>query len=246
MIIDAHAHVGRGRYKSLAAEDLLAQMDEAGVDGAVICPVEEQIVVENRAGNESMLALMKAYPSRLFGFAVANPWFGGQAEEELARALANGLRGLKLHPVIQGFSPNDPIVYPLIEMAARAGVPVYIHSGTAHYGEPFKVAELARRYPEVTFILGHAGASDFWYDLPRCRQFAPNLLFETSRNGPANYHNMMLNLGAEAIVFGSNVPESLYSLELASVRDVVVEQEDLDRVLGLNIARALGEVGYDR
>jgi len=179
----------------------------------------------------------------LVGFAVANPWYGPQAEEELQRALGEGLRGLKLHPVIQGFSPNDPIVYPLIEVAARAGVPVYVHSGTAHYGEPFKVVELARRYPEVTFIMGHAGASDFWYDLPRCQQFAPNLLFETSRNGPANYHHMMLNLGVDAIVFGSNLPESVYSLELATARDVVTEQADLDKVLGLNMARVLGEVG---
>ena len=246
MIIDAHAHVGRGRYKSLSPGDLLDQMDANEVDYAVICPVEEQIVLDNRAGNDAILSAVKAHWHRLIGFAVANPWYGRQAEEELQRALAEGLRGLKLHPVLQGFSPNDPLVYPLVEVAARAGIPIYVHSGTAHYGEPFKVAELARCYPKATFIMGHAGASDFWYDLPRCQQFAPNLLFETSRNGPANYNHMLLNLGADAIVFGSNLPESLYALELASARDVVTEGADLDKVLGLNMARALGEVGNDR
>ena len=35
-------------------------------------------------------------------------------------------------------------------------------------------------------------------------------------------------------------------VRVSELRDVVVEQDDLDLVLGLNIARALGEVGYDR
>lgn len=52
MIIDAHAHLGQGRYKSLAPEELLRQMDEHGIDRAVICPVEEQIILHNREGND--------------------------------------------------------------------------------------------------------------------------------------------------------------------------------------------------
>jgi uncharacterized protein len=241
MIIDAHAHVGHGRYKSLATDDLLRQMDEHGVDRAIICPVEEQIVLHNREGNDFILAQVRRHPNRFVGFAVANPWYGQLAVEELRRALGEGLRGLKLHPVIQGFSVNDEIVAPLIETAAGHRVPVYVHSGTAHFGEPFKVAEVARRYPGVTFIMGHSGASDFWYDIPRCHQFAPNLLFETSRNGPANYVHLTQTVGADCMVFGSNAPESLYPLEMASIRDVVTDQAELDKIFGQNIARALGE-----
>lgn len=242
MIIDAHAHVGQGRYKSLAPEELLRQMDEHGIDRAVICPVEEQIILHNREGNDFILAQVRQRASRFIGFAVANPWYGEAAVEELKRALGEGLRGLKFHSTFQGFSVNDPIAYPLVEVAAEHGVPVYSHTGSAHFGEPFKLAELARRYPEVSFIMGHSGASDFWNDVPRCHQFAPNILFETSRNGPANYNHLMLNIGADCLVFGSNAPESLYPLEMASIRDVVKEQSDLDKIFGQNIARALGEV----
>ena len=242
MIIDAHAHVGHGRYKSLPPEELLRQMDEYGVDRAVICPVEEQIILYNREGNDFILAQVRRYSTRFIGFAVANPWYGPAAVEELKRALGEGLRGLKLHPTFQGFSVNDPIAYPLVETAARYGVPIYVHTGTPHFGEPFKLVELARRYPEVTFIMGHAGASDFWYDLPRCHRFAPNILFETSRNGPANYHHMALNIGADYLVFGSNAPESSYPLEMASIRDVFKDPADLDKIFGLNMARALGEM----
>jgi predicted TIM-barrel fold metal-dependent hydrolase len=241
MIVDAHAHVGQGRYKSLTPEALLEQMDASGIGRAVICPVEEQIILHNREGNAYILSQVRRYPTRFVGFAVANPWYGEAAVKELARALGEGLRGLKLHPTLQGFAVNDPIAYPLVEQAGRYGVPVYVHTGTAHFGEPFKLAELARRYPEVTFIMGHAGASDFWYDLPRCHQCAPNILFETSRNGPGNYRRMALELGADYLVFGSNAPESLYALEMASIRDAITDQAELEKILGLNMVRVLKE-----
>lgn len=241
MIIDAHAHIGQGRYKSLSGDELLRQMDENGIDRAVICPVEEQITAFNRQGNEDILAQTRRHPDRFTGFAVANPWFGQNAVDELKRALGEGLCGLKLHPVIQGFSINDTIVHPLIEVAAQCRVPIYSHTGTAHFGEPFKLAELARCYPHVLFIMGHSGSSDFWSDLERCHQFAPNILFETSRNGPSKYTNLVKTIGVDHIVFGSNAPELLYPLELASIRDVITDRDDLEKILGLNMKRALGE-----
>jgi uncharacterized protein len=242
MIIDGHAHVGHGRYKSLSPDELLRQMDAHGVDRAVICPVEEQIVVHNRAGNDFILEQVRRHPTRFVGFAVSNPWFDRVSVEEVRRALGEGLRGLKFHPVIQGFSIDDPIVDPLIELAARHRAPVYVHSGTAHFGEPFKVAEAARRHPDVTFIMGHSGASDFWSDIPRCHQFAPNILFETSRNGPANFVHLVQNIGADRLVFGSNAPESLYPLEMASIREAIRDPADLAMILGHNLARVLAEV----
>jgi len=241
MIIDAHAHVGHGRYKSLSGEELLRQMDNNNIDRAIICPVEEYITVFNHQGNDEIIALVNRFPNRFTGFAVANPWFGQEAVNELERALGEGMHGLKLQPVIQGFSMNDAIVYPLIEVAAHHRVPVYAHTGTAHFGEPFKLVELARRFPEVNFIMGHSGSSDFWSDLGRCHQFATNIFFETSRNGPAKYTNMIKNIGADYIVFGSNAPESLYPLELASIREMISDPGNLEKILSLNIRRILLE-----
>jgi predicted TIM-barrel fold metal-dependent hydrolase len=242
MIIDAHAHVGQGRYKSLQPDELLRRMDTNGVDRAVICPVEEQIILRNREGNDYIVSQVEHHPDRFIGFAVANPWYGEVAVAELERALDRGLRGLKLHPALQGFAPNDDIVYPLIDLAARRHVPVYIHTGTPIFGEPFKVVELARRYPEMTFLMGHSGASDFWNDIPRCHQFAPKVLFETSRNGPGNFNYMIREIGADHIVFGSNAPESLYEIEMANIRDSIPNPADQAKVFGLNLSRAFGEV----
>jgi uncharacterized protein len=240
LIIDAHAHIGNGRYKNITPNELLHQMDDNGINHAVICPIEEQITAFNRDGNDYILKQVGLYPDRFTGFAVANPWFGDIALVELKRAIEGGLRGLKLHPTYQGFSMNDPIIYPFIELVDRYKLPVYAHTGTAHFGEPFKLVELARMFPEVVFIMGHSGSSDFWSDLSRSHQFAPNILFETSRNGPSKYVNLLNNIGPDYIIFGSNIPETFYHLELTSIYEVIENQSDLEKILWKNMARVLG------
>lgn len=242
MVIDAHAHVGQGRFKSLEPAELLRQMDANAVDRAVLCPVEEQIVAYNHEGNAYVLEQVRRHPARFVGFAVANPWFGEAAVRELERALGEGLRGLKLHAVYQGFPMNNPIVYPLIEVAARHKVPVYAHCGSAHFGEPLRLVELARRYPEVTFLMGHSSFSDFWNDLPRCHQFAPNILFETSRNTPGNFQQIGQQIGTDFMVFGSNAPEHYYHVDMPMLREMFPDPADQEKIFHRNMARALGEL----
>ncbi len=240
MIIDSHAHVGSGRFKSLGPDDLLRQMDENEVDQAILCPVEEQIVAFNHEGNLFVLDQVRRHPERFLGFAVANPWFGEIAVRELEWALGEGLRGLKLHAVYQGFPMNNAIVYPLIEVAARNHVPVYAHCGSAHFGEPLRLVELARRYPEVTFIMGHSSFSDFWNDLPRCHQYAPNILFETSRNTPGNFQQIGSEIGTAFMVFGSNAPEHYYHVDMPMIREVFPDPADQEKIFHANIVRVLG------
>ena len=70
MVIDSRAHVGHGRFKTLSPDDLLRQMDENGVDQAVLVPVEEQIVAFNHEGNQYLLDQIRQHPQRFLGFAV--------------------------------------------------------------------------------------------------------------------------------------------------------------------------------
>jgi predicted TIM-barrel fold metal-dependent hydrolase len=239
MIIDAHAHVGIGRYKSISPEKLLEEMDQNEVEMSVICPVEEQIVIRNREGNNFLLHLMDKYPKRFTGFAVSNPWYGKRAVSELERALSAGLTGVKFHPVVQGFSINDEIVFPLIDVASKRNVPIYVHTGTPHFGEPFKLVELARKYPETTFFMGHSGFSDFWRDLERCHRFAPNIYFETSRCVPSHLANLIKSVGIDYVIFGSNLPETLYPIEIQSVKEVVNDPNDQKKIFYSNFKKAM-------
>ena len=247
MILDGHAHVGKGRKKWLEPSQLIDQMDRHGVDKAVVCPIEEHIVIYNKEGNDYILETVRSFPDRLIGFASVNPWFGAPALEELRRAIGEGLRGLKLNSCLQGFHITDEILYPLVEQAAELRIPIYFHTGTMVCAEPFQLAYLARRYPQVKFIMGHAGASDFWNDVIPATRRTPNLYLETSKTTPVTIMGMIEGESAlhERVVFGSNLPTSSYPLELAKVREAICDKDLLEQIMGKNMMALLEGQGGD-
>ncbi len=241
-IVDANCFLGEGHYTKLLPEDLIAMMDAAGVDQAVVCPVEDCVTVYNREGNDYLVAAMRAFPGRLFGFATVNPWYGAAAVAELRRAVATGLRGLYLNSSIQGYFIHDDLVDPVIAVAQEVGLPVYFHTATPIYALPLQLAELADRFPEVAFIMGHVAAADFWIDAVPAARMHRNIYVETSfRSGIRTLRQAVDELGADHVLFGSGTPISMMDVELAKVRLLGLEGEAAAAVFGNNLLRLIGE-----
>ncbi|NLE76277.1 MAG: amidohydrolase [Chloroflexi bacterium] len=241
MVVDGHCHIGHGVEKQQTVDELLREMDRWGVDRAVICPVEEQIILHNREGNQLMLDAVQAHPDRFVGFAVANPWYGAQAVEELRWAVGQGLRGLKLDPARQGFFLSAEMVYPLIEAATDLGIPVYCHTATPIYALPMQLRWLSLDFPETVFIMGHGAFPDYWFDVLPTVQGRPNIYIETSlRASTAPLTQAAHDLGADHLIFGSNSPTSTIEVELAKVRSLGLSPADEAWVLGGTIEKLLG------
>lgn len=234
-IVDAHAYLGEGRHLSLSVDDLLAQMDEAHIERSVVVPVDHYLAVHNREGNDLIRSVVRAHGDRFTGMATANPWFGDAAVDEVRRALDEGLSGLVIHSVYQGFRLGDHVVDPILEVVAELGVPVYAHTGTAGQAEPFHAVDLALRFPSVNFVMGHAGSSDYGEDAVRALEFAPNIWLETSRNGPANFGLWKVKGCVSRVVFGSSAPEYIPALEIETLCDLLTEVEDQEAVFRNNI-----------
>lgn len=233
--VDAHVHLGQGLHLQLSVDELLRQMDEAEIELAIACPVDRYLAVFNAEGNDLILDAVRQHPDRLVGMAAANPWYGQRAVDEVRRSLEAGLRGLMLHSVYQGFRLDDHLVDPVLEVVAELAVPVYAHSGTAGIAEPFHVVELARRFPSVSFIMGHSGSSDYGEDAVRAMEFADNLWLETSRNGPGNWNFQKMRGLTSRIVFGSSAPEYVPAVELETLSDAFTTPREQEMVLWDNI-----------
>ena len=232
MIIDAQCTVGKGIDTDLSADDLIAAMDANGVTKAVIAPVDRYLAVYNREGNDDLLAAGRRHPGRLYPLATSNPWYGEKALEELKRAFEEGAVGLKLHPPLQGFKITDSIVNPLLKLAAELKKPVYFHTGTPIYCMPFQLTETALRFPEVAFIMGHMGYSDFWYDVTAAARGADNIFLETSPYWPPFISSVVKEIGAARVMFGSGIPLNPQELGLESIRRCPFGEEDKSRILG--------------
>lgn len=244
MIVDAHVRLGRGREVALDADTLLATMDGLGVDRALVAPDERCIAYDNREGNEATAAAAKASGGRLIPYAVANPWRGEAAVDELARARDNGARALAVDSVLQGFDLLDGLVDPLLRFAADAGWFAYVRTGTPPSAVPLPLATLARRHDDLRFVMGRSGATDFWIDAAPALRHAPNVFGDTCY---APWDTVLSELardpeiGTSRLVFSTDAPYTVPAAELRRITDWPLEDGDRAAVLGGNLSALLGE-----
>lgn len=238
MILDGHVTIGRNRDVALSVEELLATMDALGIDRALVAPPEGTIPVRNREGNELTAAAAARSDGRLLAYAVASPWLGAQALEELERARETGARALKLDPGLQGFDLLDGQADPLVAFAAESGWPVYVRTGTPPHGLPLQLAALAERHPEVAFLIGKSGATDFGQDGPPALAQAPNLYADTAH---INWPVALAARGqADRVVFTTDAPFADPAVELARVTEAPLAGDVRAAILGGTLASLLG------
>jgi predicted TIM-barrel fold metal-dependent hydrolase len=240
--IDCYCALGIDREFDLTADLLLPLLDKANVDRVMIAATDRQMVVQNREGNEFLLAAAKQHSNRFIPGCSVNPWYGNEAIHEMKRAIAEGARMLVLHPFVQGYVADDELVWPLLDVATQEKVPVYIHTGVTSSSSPFQIMNLANRYREVDFIIGHSGATDFWYDAIAAAKGAKNCYLESSCARPFNFSNYIKQLGPLKGIMGSFAPINNLPYEWELMRRFLSGQEN-EPIYGQNLQRLLEKRG---
>src|SRR5262249_26048013 len=109
----------RGPLSPQAFDDLL---ESEGVDHALLlCEYSPKVTGVQPA--EELLPIVKQNPARFAFLANVNPHLHYPVAGELARQLALGAVGLKVHPVHGGVSAAHPMLYPAYQARAGAGPP---------------------------------------------------------------------------------------------------------------------------
>lgn len=143
----------------------LYEMDAAGVDQAVLLPVDCTTAHHCKIVSNEAVARLVEKSSRFIGFASVDPNVPA-APRLLEHALKEmGLKGLKLDPALQRFNMNDvERVYPLFQICSELEVPVVMHcglswamQGQAKYAHPLGVEEIAQTFPKLNIVLAHFG-----------------------------------------------------------------------------------------
>jgi predicted TIM-barrel fold metal-dependent hydrolase len=247
-VIDAHTHLGRGdehygkqaiwdRRTHFLADDMLRLMEEVGIDRVVAFGLG-QPGFDDRV--RPVIDAVQRYPERFIGFYWANP-HEPDARAGFVRGVREyGLKGLKLHPIIDAYQANHSMVFPLIEAAGELGVPVTIHSHQPG-SQPALIGDLASRFPQVTIIMAHMGMAAY-RDAIYVAQKEPNVVLETSAQ-PWTHRVVRVaaeRIGIERIVFGSDAPLHHPKVELTKIEVAGLAPEEKALVLGGNIARLLG------
>jgi predicted TIM-barrel fold metal-dependent hydrolase len=254
--------------------EIRGEMERAGVDrsclilgdyGLRIGEGDRTIEEENALQTDLARA-----DERFIAFAGVDPRRDDAAA--LCRAsLEAGARGIKLHPGA-GFSPSDPCCRPLYELAGEYSVPVAIHTGPtaapliSTYSSPLEVDEPAADYPDVDFILLHAGQRA-WFQLALdLAWWKPNiylelslwqtLLLEDEAGFMSRLREIKGAIGLDRVLFGSDCPGISKIMDLTAWVEVFralpestarhgfeVSAGEVEEMLGGTAARLLGVEG---
>jgi uncharacterized protein len=173
--------------------------------------------------------------------------------EHLREMAERGARGVKLHPVVQKFGPNDPRMHPVYEACIEMGLTVLSHTGPARGGETFAevpaFAPVLRQFPGLSVLLAHLGGGK-WRETLAVAQAFPNVAFDLCEiidwagapNAPTTGQlaRLIRDIGPERVVLGSDYPwyEPAHTAELVlSLPDLAPAEKNA--ILGENAARLL-------
>lgn len=174
---EALALIKRGRKDfelvercSSSPAEFMKLLDQLEIERAgLINYVSPEVIGFPPAVNDWIADYCKTDPKRLIAFGSVHPKFVADAGAEVDRLARIGIRGLKIHPSHQVFSPNayrdglGPLAA-VYERAQAHRMPVMIHTGTSIFpgarnvhAQPMLADDVSIDYPDLTVILAHGG-----------------------------------------------------------------------------------------
>lgn len=280
MIIDVHAHPvlfgpicedpervrfrkqAFGLYKSspIPMEQVMAVMDHAGVDQAVILAEDYSASMgQPIVSNEEIKKIMDLEPGRFVGFASVDPRSEGALEKLRDAFEVLGLQGLKLNLSHLNMYPDDERLAPIFELCERENKPVMFHCGfswepdsPSKYSRPILFEDVAVAYPKLRFCLSHMGWP--WVDeLCMLLLKYPNVYADTASvfmDSPRNYYEQIFlknmapgwlqNNLMDKVMYGSNLPRFRQVRTKDGLEKLNLRQDVLCKILGENAEVFLG------
>ena len=281
MIIDFHTHIfsprikqSREKYadadpcfailyaqknaKLATADELIASMDETGIDISVITNIgwtTHEMCVET---NDYILESIARYPDRLVGFATVQPQSGEAAIAEVERCAKGGIKGIgEIRPDTQLFDLTDEtIMSPFIEVIRQHNLILLTHAsepvGHVYPGKggitPDVLYPFITRFPDLTLVCAHwGGGLPFYALMPEVKKALENVYFDTAASPflyrPEIYNHVIQLIGAEKILFGSDYPLLAPGRLINEIRSLDLPEETVSLILSGNAQRLLGIKG---
>jgi predicted TIM-barrel fold metal-dependent hydrolase len=240
-IVDMHGHLGRTDFTipEYRAEDLVRTMDRIGVTTS-FCTHVGCLSGLVQQGNDEVLEAMKAHPGRILGYVILWPYSEDWVRAETERCLEAGFQGIKLHSA-NGFPYDHPAYEPAFAMAAERRMPILLHTWGGK--ELDEIAGMAKRYPEASYLLGHAGAVNEKRYVAMARE-ADNIHLELcySMAPRGLVERLVGEAGVDKVVWGSDAVFMNMPQQLGRVLGARLAEEDKRKILSANAKRILSRI----
>jgi len=236
------------------AEELLAAMDEAGIDLSVVLNigwVSHELCVRT---NDYILDSVARYPKRLVGFCAIQPTAAKAATTEVERCAKAGAKGIgELRSDIQGFNLTDKATMgPVVDTAVKNDLILLTHSsepvGHEYSGKggitPDILYSFITAFPNLRLVCAHwGGGLPFYALMPEVAKALANVLFDTAATvflyKPEVFEQVSHMIGSDRILFGTDYPLMHQNRVLAQVQSARLPEEDKVKIVGANAQKLL-------
>jgi uncharacterized protein len=253
-IWDAHSHLEAlpGNTPEERMQVLVRDMDRLGIERLLLSQgfgeydfhaTPEQIRIEN----DRVMRAVEHFPGRAYGSLFLNPEHVDASLKEFDRCIRDGPM-VCIGEIQTDLRCNAPQLDPIVERAVAMNVPILQHTWLNSQGNgagestPYDIVELAGRHPRAQLICGHTGGN--WELGIRIIRDAKNVYADIAGSDPtAGFVEMAVReLGAERVIYGSDVGGRSFGSQVAKVlgADIPVEAKAL--IFGGNIRRLLKPV----
>ena len=284
MIIDFHTHIfppwlkerrdeyikrdpcfsllySQPKAKMATAEEVVASMDEAGIDLSVVLNagwVSHELCVET---NDYILDSISRYPERLVGFCAIQPKAGDAAIAELERCAQAGAKGIgELRSDTQGFDLTDEATLkPIVDAMLEHDLILVTHSsepvGHEYFGKgsitPDILYSFIMGFPNLKLVCAHwGGGLPFYALMPEVAKALANVFFDTAATvflyQPQIFEEVSNIIGSDKILFGTDYPLMHQNRVIAQIQSSQLPEEDKARILGGNAQKLLCKDGGSR
>jgi predicted TIM-barrel fold metal-dependent hydrolase len=250
-IWDVHSHLEAlpGDTPEERMEILVQHMDRLGIERLILSqgfgehmpyPTPEQV----RQENDRVMRAVKRFPDKAYGSVFLNPRSTDFSLQEFDRCVRDGPM-VMIGELETDVRCNSPLLDAIVERAISMNVPIlqhtWIKTGITERDEstPYDLVELARRHPQGNFICGHTGGT--WELGIRVIRDTKNVYAEIAGSDPVSGFVEMAvrELGAERVVYGSDVGGRNFGSQMAKVIGAEIPDTAKELILGGNLRRLL-------
>ncbi len=260
MVVDFHAHYfpdkiagdairklsvpGFEAFTDGTRAGLERSMEAAGIDISVNMPVATSAEQVDKIN--SWAAANSRHP--ILSFGAIHP--KSEDPAGICRRLRDsGIKGVKMHPEYQDFSPEDTSLDGIWESCVEYGLLILFHAGAdlgfspPYRSDPAKFAALHRRFPGLRMILAHFGSWRMWNEVERHIAGLPVYLETSFTSGfiaAEDMERIIRKHGADRILFGTDSPWRDQKTELEAFKTLRICETDKKKILAGNALALLG------
>ncbi|NUQ65745.1 MAG: amidohydrolase family protein [Pirellulales bacterium] len=253
-IWDLHCHLPSSHMPAGTLSEQIERMLEiaARVGIEKLCLFLRPGEADGPASDAEILRALTRCQGRAFGFVWCDLFETRQSIEHLKRWVGDGpMVGLKL----SGYSGicSKPEYDPVFRQAVELKAVIYQHTWIKLGGDPphpgggnlpqesrpEDLVQVAARYPDYPMICGHAGGD--WELGIRAVRASKNIFLEVAGGYPTRGQVEMAvrELGAERVVYGSDVTGRSFSTQLGKVHGAAIPEKQKSLIFYENLIRLM-------